>query len=72
MTVVLINVHCVEPCRLQEVLGKRSARIVYRLMAGTVPVVLRGGLEDVEVHHLPWADLENAGRVSTSVTVIWG
>lgn len=63
---------CIDLRRLQEVLRKRSARVVYRLMAGTVPVVLRGGLEDVEVHHLPWAYLQNAGRVSTPVTVIRG
>jgi hypothetical protein len=50
----------------------RAARVVYRLMTGTVPVVLRGGLEDVKVHHFPWAYLQNAGRVSTPVTVIWG
>ena len=49
-----------------------STRVVYRLMAGAVPVVLRCGLEDVEVHHLPWAYFQNAGRVSTPVTVIWG
>ena len=50
----------------------RSTRVVYCLMAGAVPVVLRGCLEDIEVHHFPWAHLQNAGRVSTSVTVIWG
>ena len=50
----------------------RSARIVYCLMARTVPVVLRGGLKNIEVHHFPWAYLQNAGRVSTSVTVVWG
>ena len=50
----------------------RSPRVVYCLMARTVPVVLRSGLEDVEVHHFPWAHLQNAGRVSTPVTVIWG
>ena len=49
----------------------RSARVMGRLMAGTIPVVLRGSLEDVEVHHFPWAHLQNAGRVPTSVTVIW-
>ena len=49
----------------------RSARVVHRLMAGTVPIVLRGGLEHIEVHHFPWAHLQNAGRVSTPVTVIW-
>ena len=50
----------------------RSTRVMYCLMAGTVPVILRGGLEDIEVHHFPWAHLQNAGRVSASVTVIWG
>ena len=50
----------------------RSARIVYCLMAGTVPIVLGGGLEDIEVHHFPRAHLQNAGRVSTSVAVIRG
>jgi len=50
----------------------RSARIVYCLMAGTVPVILGGGLEDIEVHPFPRAHLQNAGRVSTSVAVIWG
>jgi len=72
MIMVPINVHCVGLSRLQEVLRERSTWVVYRLMAGTIPVVLRGGLEDVEVHHFPWAHLQNAGRVSTSVTVIWG
>jgi len=65
--------HCVGGRgHLQEVLRKRSARVVYCLMAGAVPVVLRGSLEDVEVHHFPRAHLQNAGRISASVTVIWG
>jgi len=50
----------------------RSARVVYCLMARAVPVVLRGGLENVEVHHFPRADLQNTGGISASVTVIWG
>ena len=49
----------------------RSTRVVYCLMARAVPVVLRGGLENVEIHHFPWAHLQNAGRISASVTVIW-
>jgi len=49
----------------------RSTRVVYCLMARAIPVVLRGGLEDVEIHHFPWAHLQNTGRISASVTVIW-
>jgi len=67
-----MNICCIGLCCLQEVLWKRSARVVYGLMAGSVPVVLGGGLEDIEVHPFPWAHLQNAGRVSASVTVIWG
>ena len=50
----------------------RSARVVYRLVAWTISVVFGRGLEDVEVHYLPWAYLQNAGRVSTSIAIIGG
>lgn len=54
---------------LQKVL-RELVRILVIVLIRSISLVLRRGLEHIKMHRNPGADLQDAGRISTSITIV--